>query len=72
MKQITLIMAMLMWVSQANAHTGSHIEISFASIWQHFASSPYHMGLILAIAVSLAIVIAKIWRSKLRTKKSWQ
>jgi len=56
-----------MWVSQAGAHTGSHAETSFSTMVQHFASSPYHMGLLVVIAASLAIVIPSI--SHLMLKK---
>ncbi len=64
MKKFILLTSALAGISQAYAHTGSHQEFSFASIGQHLAASPYHLGLIIAVAVGLAIVIPKIIRSK--------
>jgi len=58
-----------MWVSQASAHTGSHAETSFSMMGQHFASSPYHMGVLVVIAASLAIVIPSILHLKKGKKK---
>lgn len=64
MKKFILLTSTVAGLSQAYAHNGSHQEFSFASIGQHLASSPYHLGLIIAAAIGLAIVIPKIIRSK--------
>ena len=62
MKKSLLITILLMWVSQASAHTGSHAETSFSTMVQHFASSPYHIGVV--IVTSLLVISMLFKRDK--------
>jgi len=62
MKKSLLLTTLLMWVSQASAHTGSHAETSFTTMAQHFAPSPYHIGVV--IVTSLVVISMLFKRDK--------
>ena len=65
-KRAVFVAPALLATTQAGAHSGHHMESSVSAIMQHLLSSPYHMGLAIGVALSLAAGWA-VW--KVRTKK---
>jgi len=45
--------------TQANAHIGSHTEITFENIFQHALSSPFHTGIGLAVVAGVSFLLIK-------------
>jgi cytoskeletal protein RodZ len=60
MKHLGLTTPFLLLATQVDAHPGSHMEFSTPMVLQHLLSSPFHMGLVIVVALSLGVFVWKV------------
>jgi hypothetical protein len=61
--RLSLSIPALLATTQANAHTGEHTQTTLLQALSHIVSSPFHAGLFLGIAVTLAFIFRKAPKS---------
>ncbi len=58
--RLLLALPALLVATQANAHSGGHMELSSSQILSHMLASPYHTGIMVAGFIAVAFIVLKV------------